>query len=144
MRKSCLITMQKAYAALFGLTLSLQCGAGYAGASIVVDVHTGAVLAGENAFQRWYPASLTKLMTAYIAFSAIKAGDLTAQTPVVISANAAKQPPSKMGYRPGNRLSLDNALKIMLVIASVVSTGIPTSHGNQYLSMRSLPTISHG
>ncbi len=114
-RISGLKTLQKAVPALFGLALALQSGTAHAGASIVVDVQTGAILAKENAFQRWYPASLTKLMTTYIAFSAIKAGKLTLESPVTISANAAKQPPSKMGYKPGNRLSLDNALKIMLV-----------------------------
>ncbi len=86
-----------------------------AGTSILFDVQSGKVLAEENATQRWYPASLTKLMTAYIAFRAIKSGQLTLSSVVRISANAAKQPPSKMGYKPGNVLDLDNALKIMLV-----------------------------
>ena len=86
-----------------------------AAASILIDVATGEVLSEENATQRWYPASLTKLMTAYIAFSAIRDGKLTLDGPVTISANAAKQPPSRMGYKAGNRLSLDSALKIMLV-----------------------------
>ena len=90
-------------------------GNAQAGTSIVVDAATGDVLAADKAFDRWYPASITKLMTAYIAFDAIRAGKLTTQSPVTISANAAKQPPSKMGYKPGNILSLDNALKIMLV-----------------------------
>lgn len=87
----------------------------HAGASILIDVASGEVLAEENATQRWYPASLTKLMTAYIALSAIRDGKLTLDGPVTISANAAKQPPSRMGYKPGSRLTLDNALKIMLV-----------------------------
>jgi D-alanyl-D-alanine carboxypeptidase len=108
-------SLQKACSTLFGLTLAVHSSTALAGASILVDVQSGAVLAQENAFQRWYPASLTKLMTAYIAFSAIKSGKLTVDSPIIISANAAKQPPSKMGYKPGNRLSLDNALKIMLV-----------------------------
>ncbi len=108
-------SLKIACALLFGLMLSLQPGTARASASILVDVKTGAVLSQENAFQRWYPASLTKLMTAYIAFSAIRSGKLTPHSPVVISANAAKQPPGKMGYKPGNRLTLDNALKIMLV-----------------------------
>jgi D-alanyl-D-alanine carboxypeptidase len=84
-------------------------------ASILVDVATGEVLSQENATQRWYPASLTKLMTAYVAFVAIRDGKLAIDGPVTISGNAAKQPPSHMGYKPGSRLTLDNALKIMLV-----------------------------
>jgi D-alanyl-D-alanine carboxypeptidase len=86
-----------------------------AGPSILFDAETGRVLQQENAFQRWYPASLTKLMTAYIALKAVKDGRMTLTSPVKISANAAKQPPSRMGYKPGNVLNLDNALKIMLV-----------------------------
>ncbi|MGL4489653.1 MAG: D-alanyl-D-alanine carboxypeptidase family protein [Rhizobiaceae bacterium] len=86
-----------------------------AGTSILVDVNTGEVLAQDEAFKRWYPASLTKLMTAYIAFEAMKSGRLAADSPVKISANAAKQPPSRMGYKPGNVLNLDNAIKIMMV-----------------------------
>jgi D-alanyl-D-alanine carboxypeptidase len=86
-----------------------------AGTSILIDAGTGKVLAEENALQRWYPASLTKLMTTYIAFKALKSGQLTITSPVKISANAAKQPPSRMGYRLGQVLNLDNALKIMLV-----------------------------
>jgi D-alanyl-D-alanine carboxypeptidase len=87
----------------------------YAGTAILLDAGSGKVLAEENALQRWYPASLTKLMTAYIAFKALKTGRLTITSPVKISANAAKQPPSRMGYKPGQVLNLDNALKIMLV-----------------------------
>ncbi len=88
---------------------------GNAGTSILVDAGSGKVLAEENASQRWYPASLTKLMTAYLAFKALKDGTLTLTSPVKISANAAKQPPSRMGYKPGQILNMDNALKIMLV-----------------------------
>lgn len=100
--------------ALAGL-IGMFTGSANAGTSIVVDVNSGEVLQADKAFERWYPASLTKLMTAYIAFDAIRAGRLKTDSPVVISANAAKQPPSRMGYKPGNQLSLDNALKIMLV-----------------------------
>ena len=95
--------------------VAMVAGHADAGTSIVVDAGTGEVLAADKAFDRWYPASITKLMTAYIAFDAIKSGKLTSQSPVTISANAARQPPSKMGYKPGNIVSLDNALKIMLV-----------------------------
>lgn len=100
--------------AVLGMIL-LSFAPAHAGTSILVDAGTGKVLAEENASQRWYPASLTKLMTAYIAFKALKSGQLTLTSSVKISANAAKQPPSRMGYEPGNVLTVDNALKIMLV-----------------------------
>jgi D-alanyl-D-alanine carboxypeptidase len=84
-------------------------------AYIVVDVGKGTVLAHDNSDRRWAPASITKVMTAYLTFKALKSGQLTLTSPVVISANAAKEPPSKMGYKPGTVLTVDNALKMMLV-----------------------------
>lgn len=86
-----------------------------AGPNITVDVGTGEVLSQEDAFQRWYPASLTKLVTAYVAFRMIESGQITLDTPIKMTARAAKEPPSKMGYKPGSQLTLDNALKILMV-----------------------------
>ncbi len=86
-----------------------------AGPSVVVDIKSGKVLSHQDAFQRWYPASLTKLMTAYLAFRAVKSGELTMKTPVRMSRNAASEPPSKMGYRIGSVMTLDNAIKMMMV-----------------------------
>lgn len=83
--------------------------------SIVVDVATGKIYAHEEAFQRWYPASLTKMMTAYVAFRMLESGQITLDTPVRISVTAAKEPPSKMGYKPGSVMTLDTALKIIMV-----------------------------
>lgn len=85
------------------------------GATMVVDVKNGRVLSHDNAFQRWYPASLTKIMTAYVAFRAVEAGQLTMKSPIRMSKNAAKEPPSKMGYKPGSQMTLDNALKMLIV-----------------------------
>jgi D-alanyl-D-alanine carboxypeptidase len=78
---------------------------------LVVDVNTLKVYEHQDIFQRWYPASLTKLMTAYTTFRAIKAGQLTLESPVVMSKNAASEPPSKMFYKPGQTMTLDSALK---------------------------------
>lgn len=86
-----------------------------AGATMVLDAESGRVLSHDNAFQRWYPASLTKIMTTYVAFRAIKAGEVTLTSPVRMSKNAAGEPPSKMGYKPGSTMTLDNALKMLLV-----------------------------
>ncbi|WP_373288618.1 D-alanyl-D-alanine carboxypeptidase family protein [Brucella endophytica] len=83
--------------------------------SILVDINNGKVLAHENAFARWYPASLTKLMTAYVTFRALAQGQVTLNSPVRMTVNASKEPPSKMGYKPGSVMTLDTALTIMLV-----------------------------
>lgn len=83
--------------------------------SIAVDVETGKVYRHEEAFQRWYPASLTKMMSAYVVFRMLETGQVTPDTPVRVSVTAAKEPPSKMGYKPGSVMTLDTALKIMMV-----------------------------
>ncbi|HOV05219.1 MAG TPA: D-alanyl-D-alanine carboxypeptidase family protein [Kaistiaceae bacterium] len=86
-----------------------------AGPSLVFDLESGEVKSAENALQPWYPASVTKIMTAYVTFRALRAGRLTLTSPVVISKNAAAQAPSKMGFKPGTVLTVDNALKMMIV-----------------------------
>ncbi|MEK1889478.1 MAG: D-alanyl-D-alanine carboxypeptidase family protein [Phyllobacterium sp.] len=100
---------------LSGCLLTAFAGTALAGANITVDANTGEILSQEDAFQRWYPASLTKLMTTYVAFRMIESGQVTLETPIRISANAVKEPPSRSGYKAGSELTLDNALKIMLV-----------------------------
>lgn len=97
------------------LLIALSAGSAKAGPYLLMDVASGQVIAQENAFQRWYPASLTKLMTAYVAFRMIQNGDATMQTPITISAAAAKLPPAKMGYPAGSQLTLEDALKIIMV-----------------------------
>ncbi len=83
--------------------------------ALLFDVKTGEILQHHEAFRRWHPASLTKLMTAYTAFRAVQAGDLQLDSPIRVSRYAASRPPSKMGYKPGSVLTLDNALKIIMV-----------------------------
>lgn len=110
--------------------LGMSVGIAAAGPSIVVDIDTGRVISQENAFDRWYPASLTKLMTAYVAFRAVKAGEITLLSPVRVSRNAAKEPPSKMGFKPGSILTVDAAIKILMVkSANDVATAVAESVG---------------
>ncbi|MFM9974221.1 MAG: serine hydrolase [Beijerinckiaceae bacterium] len=82
---------------------------------LVVDMANGNVLLSEDATRPWNPASTTKMMTAYVALRAVKAGQLTLDTPLIASANAARQKPSKLGIRPGQEITLDNALKVLMV-----------------------------
>ncbi|MFK0334628.1 D-alanyl-D-alanine carboxypeptidase family protein [Rhizobium sp. NPDC090275] len=87
----------------------------YANPHILVDVQSGRVLEHEDAFRKWYPASLTKLMTIYTTFDAIRSGQISVDTPIVMSKTAAAQPPAKMYFKPGQKLTLDSALKILIV-----------------------------
>ena len=86
-----------------------------AGSTIVIDADAGTVISEHASNQPWYPASVTKLMTAYVTFRALKAGKLTLTAPVTESQNAQNEPPSKMGFPIGTVMNLDNALKMMLV-----------------------------
>jgi D-alanyl-D-alanine carboxypeptidase len=87
----------------------------YANPHILVDVQSGRVLEHEEAFRKWYPASLTKLMTVYTVFAAVRSGQISLDTPIVMSKRAAAQPPAKMYFKPGQKLTLDSALKILMV-----------------------------
>jgi D-alanyl-D-alanine carboxypeptidase len=75
-------------------------------AAMVIDARNGQVLHSRNADTRLHPASLTKMMTLYIAFEAVRLGEITLDTPVRISANASAEPPSKLGLRTGQRVAL--------------------------------------
>ncbi len=100
--------------ALSALLCSIGTNA-FAAPAIVVDAQSGRVIAAEQAFDRWSPASLTKLMTAYVTFLEIEAGNLTPQSRVRMTANAASNPPSKMGYKPGSVMTVENALEMLIV-----------------------------
>lgn len=84
------------------------------GPTLVFDVSTGEILQENEATALWYPASLTKIMTAHLALRAIKEGRLKLNSRIVFSAHASAQPPSKLGIKPGQSLILHDALKIML------------------------------
>ncbi|MDX2483878.1 MAG: D-alanyl-D-alanine carboxypeptidase family protein, partial [Pseudodonghicola sp.] len=75
-------------------------------AAIVMDARTGEVLHSRNADTRLHPASLTKMMTLYIAFEAVRNGEISMDTVVRISQNAAAEPPSKLGLRAGQKIAL--------------------------------------
>ncbi|MFG6563947.1 D-alanyl-D-alanine carboxypeptidase family protein [Sulfitobacter sp. 1A13421] len=75
-------------------------------AAYVIDARTGKEIHAENADTRLHPASLTKMMTLYIAFQAVERGEISLDTQVTISKNAASEPPSKLGMRPGQKIAL--------------------------------------
>lgn len=75
-------------------------------AAMVMDARTGEVFHSRNADTRLHPASLTKMMTLYIVFEAIRLGEITLDTQVRISPNAAAEPPSRLGLRAGSTIRL--------------------------------------
>jgi D-alanyl-D-alanine carboxypeptidase len=82
---------------------------------LLVDAKTLQVLYEEDAGQPWHPASLTKMMTAYLAFAAVADGRISLDTPVKVSQHAWNQAPAKSGLDKGAAVSLQDALYIMLV-----------------------------
>jgi D-alanyl-D-alanine carboxypeptidase len=99
------------------LAVILLCGASVAFATpyLLVDAATGETIVEKDATMPWYPASLTKLMTTYVALDAVRQGRLTFDTPLTMSMRAARMAPSKMGFEPGTEVTLDNALKMLMV-----------------------------
>jgi D-alanyl-D-alanine carboxypeptidase len=89
-------------------TISAAAAAQYAG--IVVDAKTGKVLYSEDADSLRYPASLTKMMTLYLTFEALEAGKISKSTPVPFSKRASAEPPSKLGVRAGNSITVEQAI----------------------------------
>ena len=79
-------------------------------AAIVIDANTGKVLHQSNADSRRYPASLTKMMTLYLTFEALSRGKINKNTKVVFSQNAAAEPPTKIGVKAGNSITVETAI----------------------------------
>src|SRR6201997_1307852 len=98
-------------------------------ALILVDAESGKVVRADNATYPWYPASTTKLMTLYMTLSAIRDQRITPDTLFTVSANANGQSPTKMGFPVGTQLTVDNAIKMMMVksandMAVVLAEGV--------------------
>jgi|GEM_PF-5827222 len=92
---------------LFGLVAASQA---QAGPKLLFDASDGRVLYAEDIDDQWYPASLTKMMTAYIVFEALKAGMITPNTMLTTSEAAHAQPPSKIGLPVGGQMSVELGL----------------------------------
>ena len=98
-------------------------------AQLLIEASTGKVLHAENATYPWYPASVTKLMTAYTTLRAIKEKKLGFNTLLTMSRNAVAQQPTKMGFKLGTTVTVDNALKMLMVksandIAVAIAEGV--------------------
>jgi D-alanyl-D-alanine carboxypeptidase len=84
-------------------------------AAIVVDADSGTVLESVSPTARWYPASLTKVMTVYLAFAEIEAGRLKLDEELTVSAHAAAQPATELGLGAGQKITVkDTILAIIL------------------------------
>lgn len=84
-------------------------------AAFVVEENTGVVLHSRRSEAERYPASLTKMMTLYMLFSALEAGDIGLNDQIRVSANAANASPSRLGLRAGDTITAENAIRALVV-----------------------------
>jgi D-alanyl-D-alanine carboxypeptidase len=89
-----------------------------AGPSLLFDPATGVVISQERAGEAWFPASLTKLMTAYLVFKKLRTGAMRLDRKIPVSVFANSQQPSKIGVKPGESVSVDFALQALLVYSA--------------------------
>ena len=105
----------KDVAILFAASLALVGAPASAGTSLVFDTTDSHVLYAEDIDTPWYPASLTKMMTAYLAFVAIRDQRATKRTEIFISRHANSQPPTRLGLKVGKSLPLGDALRALIM-----------------------------
>jgi D-alanyl-D-alanine carboxypeptidase len=101
-------------------------------ASFIIDANSGKTLHASKARAPRYPASLTKVMTLYIVFEYLRDGRLDLNTRLTVSKNAAKRPPSKIGFKPGDSLTVRAAIRLLVTksandVAAVVAENIAGS-----------------
>ncbi len=86
-----------------------------AGPALLFDPTNGRVLYAEDQDDQWFPASLTKIMTAYLVFEAIRDGKLKLDDDIVVSELAHSQPPSRLGLPVGSKLTVETTLQALIV-----------------------------
>jgi len=101
--------------ALFWAASLAAIGPAMAAGAIVIDTTDGHVLYAEDIDTAWFPASLTKMMTAYVAFQAVRDHKITLDTKVFVSPHAHAQPPTRLGLKPGKDLPLEDALRALIM-----------------------------
>ena len=84
-------------------------------AALIEDGATGKILYARNANAERHPASLTKMMTLYLLFEALKSGRISMQTPMPVSRHASLQKPTKLYLRPGQTITVDKAIRAIVV-----------------------------
>lgn len=99
-------------AALAGTVTTADANPRYA--AIVIDGHTGRTIFSRSADRPRYPASLTKVMTLYVLFEELEAGNLRMDTRMRVSRRASEQPPSKIGVTAGSTITVNQAIRALV------------------------------
>ena len=115
-------------------------------ATLVVDADTGKILEAENADALRYPASLTKMMTLYLTFEALKKGRLTLDQTIPISSHAASQPQTNISLQPGDRIAVKDAILSIVVRSandSAVTLGEALGGGSEAAFAEKMTAKAH-
>ena len=107
--------LRRAFFSLLAAIALLAPSIATASPALVFEPYNGTVFYAEDPDAPWFPASLTKLMTAYVTFHALKNGEVTPETKVICSKNAAQQAPTKLGLPVGKHIDLETAVKVIIV-----------------------------
>ncbi|MCB1453362.1 MAG: D-alanyl-D-alanine carboxypeptidase [Rhizobiaceae bacterium] len=113
-----------ALAAVLALSAATGASANSKYAAIVIDAKTGKTLFARYADSPRFPASLTKMMTLYMVFEALENGHISKKSRITISKNAAAEPPSKLGLKPGSTITVNDAI---LTLATKSANDISTA-----------------
>jgi len=87
-------------------------------AGIVIDAKSGKVLYESAADAARYPASVTKVMTLYVLFQELAAGNISLSDKMVVSKHAASAVPTKLGLKAGSKISVENAIKALVTLSA--------------------------
>ena len=109
------MTLRRAGLGLLVGAILCATSAATAGPALVFEPYNGTVFYAEDPDVMWFPASLTKLMTAYVAFQAMKDGSINPDIQLICSKEATQQAPSKLWLKEGEGIPLDLALKVLIV-----------------------------
>ena len=124
-----------------GCTSSAQAARKRTTSSIVIDALSGEVIASSNADERRYPASLTKLMTLYITFSALEKGDIKPDDQLKISRRAANREHSRLGLKPGETIATVAMFSILIPAEYPARTSLPKLFTTLCTSIMPMDTV---
>jgi D-alanyl-D-alanine carboxypeptidase len=104
-------------------------------AALIIDGTSGKVLYARNQLEERHPASLTKMMTLYMLFDAIKKGQISLNSTIPISAHAASQKPTNLHLRSGDEINVDLAIKAIVVrsandVAAAIAEALGGTEGH--------------
>ncbi len=107
--------LRRAVLGFLACIASLAPIAAKASPALVFEPYNGTVFYAEDPDALWFPASLTKMMTAYVAFHALRNGEVKPDTLAIVTKNALKQPPTKLGLPVGTSIPLETAIRVIIV-----------------------------